>query len=146
MKRRLAFPSDTCHLSTVRGQTRKFLAENGLDECAAEMLVLAIDEACTNIIRYAYEYERKPVRMDMERLNDRVRFVLRDYGRKCDPAVIRSRALEDIRPGGVGVHIIRHVFDRVEYQPCLKGTKLILEKILSPVPHGSTDAGATQKS
>jgi len=140
MKRKVAFTSDTCHLAKVRGQARTFLSENGIEECEAEMLVLAIDEACTNIIRYAYENQRKPVRMDMERLEDRLRFVLRDYGRSCDPAKIRSRELEDIRPGGVGVHIIKHVFDHVEYQPCPKGTKLILEKKLATVPHGEASA------
>ncbi len=141
MKRKLAFTSDSCHLAKVRGQARTFLAENGIDECEAEMLVLAIDEACTNIIRYAYENERKPVRMDMERLEDRLRFVLRDYGRSCDPAKIRSRALEDIRPGGVGVHIIKHVFDHVEYQPCPRGTKLILEKKLVSSPYCEAKVG-----
>jgi anti-sigma regulatory factor (Ser/Thr protein kinase) len=111
------------------------------------MLVLAIDEACTNVIRYAYENEqRHPMHMDMERLDDRVRFVLRDYGRSCDPAKIRSRALEDIRPGGVGVHIIKHVFDHVEYQPCSKGTQLILEKKLHSAPHDEVHTGANGHS
>jgi serine/threonine-protein kinase RsbW len=64
----------------------------------------------------------------MKRLRDRVRFVLRDYGRSCDPKYIRSRDLEDIRPGGVGVHIIRQVFDYVKYEPRRRGTRLVLEK------------------
>ena len=136
MKRKLTFPSDACRLAEVRREARAFLAECGFEECAAELLILALDEACTNIIRHAYGHECRPIRLHMERLRDRVRFVLRDYGKCCDPSKIRSRALEDIRPGGVGVHIIKQVFDLVEYRPQRRGTKLVLEKALAACEEG----------
>jgi anti-sigma regulatory factor (Ser/Thr protein kinase) len=128
MKRKLTFTSDTCRLAEVRQEARAFLSKCGFEECAAELLILALDEACTNIIRYAYGHECHPIRLQMERLKDRVRFVLRDYGKSCDPSKIHSRALEDIRPGGVGVHIIKQAFDLVSYNPRPRGTRLILEK------------------
>ena len=131
MKKSLEFRSDTCHLAEVRQTVREFLSECGVDECESELLVLALDEACTNIIRYAYEHENKPVRLDLERLKDRMRFVLRDYGKSCPPEQIRSRPLSQIRPGGVGVHIIRQAFDKVEYLPQARGTKLVLTKNLT---------------
>lgn len=132
MKRHLDFTSDTCHLAQVREAARSFLAQCGIEECTGELLVLALDEACTNIIRYAYQHQCKPVRLDMESLPDRVRFVLRDYGTSCDPERIRSRELEDIRPGGLGVHIIKKAFDHVQYEPQPRGTRLVLEKKLTP--------------
>lgn len=126
----VCFTSDTCHLADVRAQVRTFLSENGFDDCASELMVLALDEACTNVIRHAYGHQCKPVRLEMISLSGKVRFVLRDYGKKCDPAKIKSRALEDIRPGGLGVHIIRQAFDRVTYLPQARGTRLVLEKSL----------------
>jgi anti-sigma regulatory factor (Ser/Thr protein kinase) len=99
-----------------------------------ELLVLGLDEACTNIIRHAYGCNGKPVRLEMETRRDRVRFILRDYGRSCDPRRIRSRELSDVRPGGVGVHSIRQVFDNVKYEPCRRGTRLVLEKRFSENP------------
>src|SRR5262245_23247121 len=117
MKRTLTFSSDAEHLAHVRTATRSFLTDCGFEECAAEAMVLAIDEACTNIIRHAYGLACKPVRMKMEALRDRVRFTLRDYGKSCSPSQIQSRNLDDVRPGGVGVHIIKEVFDEVTYQP-----------------------------
>ena len=128
MKRRFAFYSDTCELAEVRRVARAFLEECGLAD--SEILILALDEACTNIIRYAYGHARKPMRLEMERRRDRLRFVLRDYGKPCDLDCIRSRALEDFRPGGLGVHIIKHAFDHVSYEPQIRGTKLVLEKLL----------------
>jgi len=132
MKKTIRFSSDTCHLADVRKEVRVFLAKNGFDDCAASLMVLALDEACTNVIRHAYAHERKPVRLEMTALRALVRFVLRDYGRSCDPSKIKSRALEDIRPGGLGVHIIKQAFDSVTYLPQPKGTRLVLEKRRPP--------------
>ena len=68
MKRKFTFSSDTCQLAEIRREARAFLAECGFEECAAELLILAVDEACTNIIRYAYGHECRPIRLHMERL------------------------------------------------------------------------------
>ena len=130
MKKRILFLSDTALLAGIRAEVQAFLSDSGFDETSGTLMVLALDEACTNIIRYAYEHACKPVRLEMSRHRGRVRFVLRDYGRSCDPAKIRSRALDDIRPGGLGVHIIRQAFDHVDYSPQRRGTKLTLEKMI----------------
>ncbi len=129
MKKRVCFESDTCQLADVRRQVRAFLLKNGFDDCATELMVLALDEACTNVIRHAYANECKPVRLEMVGLKNLVRFTLRDYGTTCDPKKIRSRNLDEIRPGGLGVHIIKQAFDTVSYLPQLKGTRLVLEKM-----------------
>ncbi len=128
MRRKICFTSDTCQLADVRKEVRRFLSSMGFDESAAELMVLALDEACANVIRHAYTHECKPVRLEMACLKGIVRFVLRDYGRTCDPEKIKSRDLDDIRPGGLGVHIIQQAFDKVTYLPQARGTRLILEK------------------
>jgi len=128
MKKAIRFKSKTCQLASVREAVRRFLQESGHDECEAELIVLALDEACTNIIRHAYCHAPRPVLLRMERGQGVLRFVLRDFGTPCDPRKIRGRELEDVRPGGLGVHIIRKAFDRVEYAPLRRGTRLVLEK------------------
>lgn len=129
-QRRVVFRSQTCDLAGVRSEIREFLAETPFGEESIELMVLALDEACTNVIRHAYCHKCRPVRLEMTRLSRKVRFVLRDYGTPCDPAKIRSRDLADIRPGGLGVHIIRQAFDAVDYLPQKRGTRLVLEKNL----------------
>ena len=42
--------------------------------------------------------------------------VILDRGKSIDPAAICGRDLADIRPGGLGVHIIRSVMDKVQYR------------------------------
>lgn len=128
MKTKFVFTSHSGRMAEVRHSARLFLKKCDFDESSIELLVLGLDEACTNIIRHAYDQDDKTVRLEMERLHDRIRFVLRDYGRSCDPKCIRSRPLEEVRPGGVGVYIIRQVFDYVRYEPRRRGTRLVLEK------------------
>jgi len=131
VKRKLTFPSDACRLAEVRREARVFLAECGFEECAAELLILALDEACTNIIRYAYGGPTQNViRLNIDSLKHGVRCILRDYGKSCDPSKIRSRDLADFRPGGLGVRIIQTAFDHVVFEPKPRGTQLTLTKKL----------------
>lgn len=125
----LEFPGETAELGRVRSVLREFLARVA-DEEAIEQIVLAVDEACTNIIRHALAGDPKPVHLAGELSGSTLKIVLRDYGTPCDPARIKSRDLDEIRPGGLGVHIIHRVFDRVEYAPQPDGTRLTLEKAL----------------
>ena len=103
-----------------------------MEEIHLEAVVLAIDEACANVIRHALSGDSKPVKLTCNLVGGRLSVVLRDYGKACDPALIRGRDLDEIQPGGLGVHIINRVFDRVEYAPQSEGTRLTLEKFLTP--------------
>jgi anti-sigma regulatory factor (Ser/Thr protein kinase) len=117
-------------LAEIRDDAREFLAGEGFNEEDEARIVMALDEACTNIIRHAHEDFVKPVRLEMKWLKDRLRFVLRDYGRPFDPLTITSQDIQVTTPGGLGVFIIREVFDIVEYTPQVRGTRLTLEKRL----------------
>ena len=58
---------------------------------------------------------------------------LRDFGKACDPALICGRPLEDVRPGGLGVHIIRAMMNSVQYSPAEGGgTLLVMRKYKTP--------------
>lgn len=130
-RKKFVFSSESGRLAEIRAAAETFFLENGIREEDAAALILAIDEACTNIIRHAYEFRCRPVRMTLECGSGQLRVILRDYGKSCDPASIKSRPLEDIRPGGVGVHIIRNIFDEVTYTPKPRGTELVMVKRLS---------------
>lgn len=127
----LEFSGNTAELGRVRAALRGFLSPV-MDEIHLEAVVLAIDEACANIIRHALSGDSKPVKLTCNLVGGRLSVVLRDYGKPCDPAMIKGRNLDEIQPGGLGVHIINRVFDRVEYAPQFEGTRLTLEKSLAP--------------
>jgi anti-sigma regulatory factor (Ser/Thr protein kinase) len=47
---------------------------------------------------------------------DAIRIVIEDEAQQIDPALIRSRDLDEIRPGGLGVHIIKTIMDEAAYE------------------------------
>ncbi len=122
--------SDPSCLKMVRDTVAKFCALAGMDENERCQVVLAVDEACTNIIRHSYDGATdKPIICEGKLENESIVIILRDYGKKVDHAKIRSRELSDVRPGGLGVHFIREVMDSVEFEDCgEKGTCLFLRK------------------
>lgn len=124
------FRCEASQLAAVRAQAADFLAGSTFDEQASARLVMAIDEACSNIVRHARCDHSGTVRLEMKWMKNRLRCTLRDYGKPCDPEKIKGRDWTDIRPGGLGVRIIQQVFDRVEYSPQRRGTRLTLEKCL----------------
>ena len=93
--------------------------------------MLGVDEACTNVIRYAYDLrDDQPIALSVEALSTCVRVRLRDYGAQTPAEQMRGRAHDQVKPGGLGLHLIRNAFDKVDYILKLRGTELVLTKKL----------------
>jgi anti-sigma regulatory factor (Ser/Thr protein kinase) len=94
-------------------------------------MVLGVDEACTNIIRHAYHLrDDQLISLSLEGKSDRVCVRLRDYGKQVGAQGMKSRPLDLIKPGGLGLHMIRDAFDQVDYVLRPRGTELVLTKNL----------------
>lgn len=95
----------------------------GFDDGGAGRIALAVDEAMTNVVRHGYKGNREglieihmaPLRQSECLSGTGIRIVIEDRGESVDPATIQPRDLEEVRPGGLGVHIIREVMDAAEY-------------------------------
>lgn len=110
----------------------------GFDECDCGQIALALDEALCNVINHGYR--RNPSGriwisvwpIDQADRCAGVRILIEDEGEQVDPESIRSRSLEEIRPGGLGVFIMKEIMDRVEYERRARsGMALLLEKRLN---------------
>jgi len=127
---RLTIFSTPCCLPVVRAALEKMCEMVGLDSRSAGGVVLSVDEALTNVIRHAYGGAwDKPIEIELSVIGDSapagLRVCLRDYGRAVDPSQIRSRDLSDVRPGGLGVHIMQQCMDCVEYRPAEGGGTIL---------------------
>src|SRR5262249_41433006 len=133
MKRgKLEFTSHTANLALMRNFVRKFLSRHPFTEKQRTLMVLGIDEACTNVIRHAYDLrDDQPIALSVEVLSSCVRMRLRDYGSKTAPHTMRGRDHAEVKPGGLGLHLIRNAFDKVDYIFKPRGTELVLTKILN---------------
>ena len=132
MKRELEFASHPGNLCLVRDFVRQFLEPIRLPAIEKDLIVLGVDEACTNVIRHAYRHEPdKPMHLVCEEHAGHVVFRLRDFGTQCEASRLKGRALEVVQPGGLGIHLIRRAFSTVVYEQRSEGTELILRKELS---------------
>jgi anti-sigma regulatory factor (Ser/Thr protein kinase) len=130
-KKKLEFSSHTANLALMRQFVRKFLDGYNFSEKERLLMVLGVDEACTNIIRYAYELrDDQPITLAMEALRGSVRMRLRDYGVQTPVDQMKGRADDQLKPGGLGLHLIRAAFDKVDYILKPRGTELVLTKNL----------------
>ncbi len=119
-------------LSRVRNVVAQIGELAGFPPDEASKLRLAVDEACTNIMKYSYEGDTTgKIDLTFNLLNDRLEIVLLDYGKKLDLSAIKLKDLDDVRPGGLGLHLIENIMDRVEYfLPTEKGNKTLLVKYI----------------
>jgi len=130
-KGKLEFTSHTANLVLMRNFVRKFLSRHPFSEKERTLMVLGIDEACTNVIRYAYDLrDDQPIALSVEALTTCVRLRLRDYGEQTPADQMRGRAHNHVKPGGLGLHLIRNAFDKVDYILKPRGTELVLTKNL----------------
>ena len=84
----------------------------GLDDDATDAVVLAVNEACMNIMQHAYGMDPKGrIEVVISLENEALVFRLRDFATPINAAAVESRGLDDIRPGGLGVHFIRSLMD-----------------------------------
>ena len=97
-------------------------AAEGLAEAVTFKLTLALEEAVVNVITHAFEGLPPPHSITV-RLAIAARSVTADIidnGRPFDPTSAPdpdlSLPLERRRPGGLGIHLMRGMMDRLEYR------------------------------
>ncbi len=126
----ITVPSHPKFLYVIRSAVYPLMIEAGFPKREARIIVLAVDEACSNIIKYAYEGDAtKLIQLRVSFDQQRLLMELTDTGKQTDMAKIAPRKLDDVRPGGLGTHFIGAVFDSVTYDTHREtGTVLTLIK------------------
>lgn len=113
----LEINSDPSELKKVREKVEIFCKENQIKVNLLE-IKLAIDEALQNIIRHAYKLDKtKKITIKLEKISgDSFKAEIRDFGEQVPIDQIKHRALDDIKPGGLGVHFIKSISKEMTYE------------------------------
>ena len=118
---KLTIPSSTRYLEDVREFVTQKAKSAGFADSVVEQLKIAVDEACTNVIKHAYGGEGEHV-IDIVviLLSDKLEVRIKDRGRSFDPNDYSEPNLIEFaktgKSGGLGVHIMNRLMDRVEYR------------------------------
>lgn len=119
---RVELLSNPIYLSGARELVASVAKRLGFDDLDCSKIALAVDEALCNVIRHGYgRATDRPIWVSIwpvggESAVEGVKIVIEDEARQVDPEKMKGRELEDIRPGGLGVHIIREVMDEARYE------------------------------
>ncbi|MCS6988565.1 MAG: ATP-binding protein [Chloroherpetonaceae bacterium] len=132
-KAELTVRSDVEELEKVRDFVSQAAKRFGFEERDGYNIVLAVDEACSNIIRHGYDQNANAkLRIAIETIGDSFVVTLNDSGKTYD---LRLHQLPDMpahlaarKRGGLGIMLIRSLVDDVEYERIDGENKLVLIK------------------
>ncbi|MBS0186646.1 MAG: ATP-binding protein [Planctomycetes bacterium] len=145
---RLELLSNPTYTTGARDMVQAISRRFGFEELECNKIALAVDEALCNIMRHGYENEPdRPIWLGIWPVEKShsvtgIRIVIEDLARQIEPDKIKGRELTDVRPGGLGVHVIKEVMDKVTYEKRpAGGMRLTLEKHLITGAGCSCDGG-----
>jgi sigma-B regulation protein RsbU (phosphoserine phosphatase) len=118
------------NLAAGREFVEKWAAFSGYDDVTIGQIVLACDEATTNVLRHGYDKTPGPLSYRAGVDDAWLTIQIVDDAKPVDLSKLQSRKLSDLRPGGLGTFIMTQVFDEVKYEPLTVGTSLTLRKKL----------------
>lgn len=100
----------------VRERVQEVAEDIGCSKKLISDVVIAVNEACMNIMQHAYKGDKSgEIVLEMQRASGELEVVLTDFAEPVDPAVIRPRDLEDVKPGGLGTFFIQEIMDECTY-------------------------------
>lgn len=124
----LRFPARADRMALIRPAVRGAAQMCGFDPAATQDIVLAVAEACQNIIRHAYAgSDTGEIVLGLLRYPDGIIVRVIDFAPPVDPDTIRPRDLDDVRPGGLGTHFVREVMDTAEFLRAPDGIGNVLQ-------------------
>lgn len=131
------FPAQFEHLDSIRDFVGEMARQACMDPKEIYNVQLAVDEACSNIIEYAYEgILDGQIEINVFATRDALTMILHDQGKPFDANEIAEpdvdAALEDRAIGGLGLFFMRKLMDEVrfEWSP-EKGNTLTMVKRLT---------------
>jgi serine/threonine-protein kinase RsbW len=131
----LTIQSSIDQLEKIRGFVSQAAEAFGFEECEGYKIVMAVDEACSNIIRHGYgKNSNEKLHIVIQTTDNRFIVTVNDRGKSYD---LRTHSLPDMeaylaakKSGGLGIKLIRSLVDEIQYEQSNGENKLVLTKRL----------------
>ena len=112
----------------------RFAEQNGIGEKDRLCIDLVAEELFTNTVKYGSGGEGR-IQIRVERVGPQLRLELVDFDAEpFDPESVRPPALsapiQERRPGGLGIHLIRSMVDEVRYEYRGRELRVLITKNL----------------
>ena len=132
LQRSITLPNDIATISQLSEFVETVCEEKGLDMALTMNLNLALEEAVVKVMSYAYPGSHGDVKVDIKIDDQKVVSILTDSGIPFDPTqkgdVDTTLPAEERPIGGLGIHLVKQIMDKVSYQYVGNQNILTLEK------------------
>ncbi|MBN2426332.1 MAG: ATP-binding protein [Calditrichaceae bacterium] len=126
-KYQLKISSITENLEIIREFVRNLAIRAGFNDEISDQIVLAVDEACTNVIKHAHHYDaRRLIELSVFIDKEKMKIIITDKGKGFDikslPRPDIKKYVHESKSGGLGIHLMRSLMDEVSFsfQPLKK--------------------------
>lgn len=110
------FQASKSELKTIRSFVKSFLKDNKINLIHHDSIILAVGEITSNILEHGYNFkESDKIKVDLSFNNNEIKLKFFDNGQIVDIEKIKSRELNDIKPGGLGIFFINEIFDDIHW-------------------------------
>ncbi len=109
-------------LERIRDFIDYWATEFGFNKIDTNKIILAVDEACSNLIKYAFQNEpNKEICIKIETKKPNFVINISDDAPPFDltdsPDLNMNDYFNRMKRGGLGIHIIKNVMDEIIYNP-----------------------------
>jgi serine phosphatase RsbU (regulator of sigma subunit)/anti-sigma regulatory factor (Ser/Thr protein kinase)/transposase len=130
---KLEVPAQERHLGEIRDFITRIAESNALSMAEINNVKLALDEACSNVVRHAYQgMEPGYIRIKVIQYPRDMEILVYDQGRSFEWNKARTpdlnRYVEIGKKGGLGIWFIRKLMDKADYRSTRQGNVLRLVK------------------
>lgn len=120
LHKQITIKSRTENLVEVRKITEDIALSLGFSEDSIGKIILAVDEACTNIIKHAYHFSSEgEIIISFYFDGNKLTISIQDYGSHFDPEKIPEPDIKEYykqkKSGGLGMFLIKKLMDEVKY-------------------------------
>lgn len=119
-EKELVVKSTTDNLALIREFTKSAAFSCGFSDEVIDKIALAVDEACTNVIKHAYKYSPEGDIIINIAVNDKKMTVaITDHGSNFDPATVPDPDIKKYyrqhKIGGLGIYLMKKLMDEVNF-------------------------------
>ncbi|MGD9488969.1 MAG: ATP-binding protein [Calditrichaceae bacterium] len=119
-KFKLRFPSKTDNLEIIREFVNRLALKTGFNPSTADQIALAVDEACTNVIKHAHKFDsRRMIDIIVYLDNEKIEIIISDTGKGFDPSKLPEpdlrQYIHEAKMGGLGIYLMKTIMDEVNY-------------------------------
>jgi anti-sigma regulatory factor (Ser/Thr protein kinase) len=118
---KIVISSSTKYLAQVRDFIAERAKKTGADTNTVNQIVMSVDEACTNVIKYTHKYnDSKKIKIEVLHSEKQFKVRITYKGFEFDPNDVDKPNMEEYfakcKVGGLGIPMMKKFMNKIEYK------------------------------